>query len=162
FLVAAVVAAVLALISGGLALWANKERIDANAAKKGEHEAAVKRREAELKAMVRLAAQSELVRSQRADLLPLSVLLAVESLQRFPSEEAERALRGGLALLPRPVARMTHEREVRDIAFGPDGKYVATACADKFARVWEAASGRPVAQMKHEQDVLAIAFSSKG
>jgi hypothetical protein len=74
-----------------------------------------------------LATQAELIRDKWAHLLERSVLLAVEAMQRpnsmgTRSAEADQALRQGLALLPRLVARMAHSGGV--IAFSPDGKYL--------------------------------------
>ncbi|TKJ32315.1 MAG: hypothetical protein CEE38_23445 [Planctomycetes bacterium B3_Pla] len=109
-----------------------------------------------------LAAQAELTRNQRADMLPRSVLLAVESVRRFPSLEADQALRQGLALLAQPVATMNHEDSVLSVAFSPDGKYLATASADKTARVWEAITGEQIARMSHENSVSSVAFSPDG
>jgi hypothetical protein len=52
-----------------------------------------------------LAAQAEVIRSERPNLLQRSVLLAVESLKRYPTLEADQLLRQGLPLLPRAVGR---------------------------------------------------------
>jgi len=114
-----------------------------------------------------LANQSESIREQRPDLLPLSVLLAVETMRcsltvSQPSLEADQALRSGLALLPRPVAQMIHEDIVNAVAFSPDGVYLATASDGKIARVWETMTGQEVTRMKHEGSVYAVAFSLDG
>ncbi|MCP4259459.1 MAG: WD40 repeat domain-containing protein [Planctomycetes bacterium] len=108
-----------------------------------------------------LAAQAELTRNQQANLLHRSVLLAVESMKRSPSFEGDQALRHGLALLPRPIARMNHEDDVRFVAFSPDGKYLATASLET-ARVWKATSGKEVARMNHENYVDSVTFSPDG
>ena len=50
-----------------------------------------------------LAAQAEVIGSERPDLLQRRVLLAVESLKRYPTLEADQHLRQGLPLLPRAV-----------------------------------------------------------
>ena len=115
-----------------------------------------------------LAAQAELTRNQRADLLSCSVLLAVEAMRRSPSLEADQTLRHGLALLPRPIARLEHEGSVQAIALSPDGRYLATASQDYPVRVWEMTNGREVARLEHERVVTAVhidmsvAFSPDG
>jgi WD40 repeat protein len=74
----------------------------------------------------RLAAQSELLRDQQPALLELSVVLAVESVRRFPLLENDQALRRGLALLPKGVTTLAHQGRVLSVAFSPDGRYLAT------------------------------------
>jgi WD40 repeat protein len=69
-----------------------------------------------------LAFQAESLRNQQDNLLPRSVLLALEAMQRFPSPVAEQVLRRSVALLPRPVAKLA-ERSC-PIASSPDGKYL--------------------------------------
>jgi WD40 repeat protein len=73
-----------------------------------------------------LSAQAQLVRNQNVRLLPLSILLGLESLERFPSLEADRFLRRGLSLTPRYTNPILHNSSVRVLAFSPDGKYIAT------------------------------------
>src|SRR5215813_3299679 len=55
-----------------------------------------------------LAAQAERVSNQRANLLPVSVLLAIEALQRLSSLETDQALRNGLTLLPHLPHSLRH------------------------------------------------------
>jgi hypothetical protein len=69
-----------------------------------------------------LAFQAEFLRNQQDNLLPRSVLLALEAMQRFPSPVAEKVLRRSVALLARPVAKLG-ERSC-PIASSPDGKYL--------------------------------------
>ncbi len=109
-----------------------------------------------------LAAQAKLVRNQRIDLLPHSMLLAVESMKRYPSLEGDQVMRSGLALLPRSLTSIVHEGNTRTLAFSPDGKWLATGSSDKTARLWEASTGRALARMHHESDVEAVAVSPDG
>ncbi len=99
---------------------------------------------------VRLAHQAEKVLGASGESLPRSVLLAVESLRHHPTPEGDEALRHGLALLPRLVARLAHEGHVTAITFSPDEKYLATASEDRIVRVWEATNGREVASLTDE------------
>ena len=109
-----------------------------------------------------LAVQAQMVVDLTDTLLARSVLLAVESVHHHPTLEGDQALRRGLALLPRPVARMVHEGDVGIVAFSPDGRWVVSGSWDDTARVWEAATGQEVARMVHEYRVYAVAFSPDG
>src|SRR5205814_618309 len=106
--------------------------------------------------------QADAVRRGSAVLLPRSLLLAAESLNRLPSRETEPTLRQGLAFLPRTAASMAHGAHVQTVAWSPDGLHLATGSADGSARVWEAASGREVARLPHDAAVQAVAWSPDG
>ncbi len=80
-----------------------------------------------------LAAKSEQIRDQQ---LTKSVLLAVESIQIYPTSVGGLALRHGLDQLARHIATMPHEDSVNAVAFSPDGTRVATASSDGSAKVW--------------------------
>jgi WD domain, G-beta repeat len=58
--------------------------------------------------------------------------------------------------------RLGHEQKVNAIAFSRDGHYLATACDDKSARVWEVESSRKVTRLVHEHSVRATSFSPDG
>ena len=108
-----------------------------------------------------LAAQSEMVRTQRADMLPLSLALAVESLARSPirSLEADQAVRHAWASMPRVVARLGHEGEAVGVAYSADGTRVATLTAQGAGRVWNAVTGQPIGPgWKGDNHGVAIAF----
>lgn len=60
-------------------------------------------------------------------------------------------------------ALLTHQEDVWDATFSPDGHRVATASLDDTARVWEASSGQPVTPpLKHGSDVFCVAFDPSG
>ena len=98
----------------------------------------------------------------------MQLLLGVESMRRLISLEitdvleADQALRSGLILLPRTISRMTHEGAVNDIAFSPDGRYLASASQDNTARVWEAATGQELLRIEHDAAVRFVDFSPDG
>jgi WD40 repeat protein len=114
-----------------------------------------------------LAAQGELIRGQRAALLPRSTLLAVEAIRRFGglklhSLEGEQSLRTALSLLARPLSRFAHEDEVVAAALSPDGKRLVTASLDRTARIWDVASGMQLARLTHDGPVTSVTFSPTG
>src|SRR5215831_16313027 len=78
-----------------------------------------------------LAAQAERVSNQRASLLPVSVLLAIEALQRLSSLETDQALRNGLTLLPHLLHDLRHADWVGAVSFSPDGRLVVSSSGDK-------------------------------
>ena len=106
-----------------------------------------------------IAAQAEVTRTGRSNLLPHSVLLAVEALQRLRAPEAEQTLRRSLALLALPLGRLPHIDFVQGAAFSPDGRLLATASRDRTARLWEASTGKELARLVHDDAVLSVAFS---
>ena len=114
-----------------------------------------------------LAAEAEVTRNRDPRLLPLSALLAVESLRGFPTSEADQTLRFGLSLLPRPVSYMVHKKELDGTnnavaaGFTRDGRHLITL-SNELARVWEAATGKEVATLKHDQFVRRFAMSPDG
>ena len=113
-----------------------------------------------------LAAQAEVATTERPALLERGVLLAVESLDRYPTLEADRFLRSAVPLLPRAVGgAMKHQGAVQAVTFSPDGKRIATASWDGTAGVWDAATGRrllslPTREPNHR--VTAVTFSPNG
>jgi hypothetical protein len=121
-----------------------------------------------------LMTQAQVIRTQRPDLLPLGVLLAIESLRQRPSEEAEQFLRQVAQRIAAPTALLTPNLEqltqwvdqtgratpqdlgwdANIIAFSPSGCYlvVELQASGSFARtkvlqIWDRLAGSVVLQL---------------
>jgi hypothetical protein len=93
----------------------------------------------------------------------LSLLLAIEAAKVSMTDEAVEALKTALTALHTKFVLRGHEGAVRDAAFSPDGKYVATASWDKTARVWDAATGKLISTLgEHAGPVTNVSFSPDG
>src|SRR5271157_861344 len=116
-LVAAIVAGVLFVTSGGLAWWANNARYKAVTEAKRADEAA------QFAESRRLALLSDLARPDRLD---LAMLLALEAAKTRDTLEARGVLQRSLDARPE-VVRFLHvpEGEIRSVAFGPEGQIAA-------------------------------------
>lgn len=109
-----------------------------------------------------IAAQSQLTREQQISNLQQSTLLAVEAMRRFPSLEADQALRSSLSLLPRPIVSIKHTDSVNQVVFSPNGKYLASASSDKTIKISEVDTGKQIFAFRHDEEVNAITFSPDG
>lgn len=115
-----------------------------------------------------LAAQAQVAGSDRASQLPLSTLLAAESMRLWPSVEADQVLRHGLALLPQRMAYMAHEEPVYAVAFSPDGKHLRTISRDPLNQIieslwrWGVSTNRKVKTVRCEPEVLTVTYSLNG
>ncbi len=94
--------------------------------------------------------------------LPRSVLLAAEAMQRFPFIDAHVVLRAGVSLLPRQLAQMVHDGNVRCVAMAIDGKYAVSGSEDGTARVWEVPAGKLLARLEHCGPVSAVLLANDG
>jgi WD40 repeat protein len=56
-----------------------------------------------------------------------------------------------------------HTADVNAVAFAPDGKTLASASADKTARIWTVPDGNPIGSpLAHVEEVIRISFSPDG
>ena len=106
-----------------------------------------------------LAAQSDALAAADPK---LALLLATQGLRFAPSAEARYSVRN--LLTPSSAPLVGHAGPVWGIAFSPDGSTVATASADKTARLWDLASHRQRGQPLTGDVtwVRAVAFSPDG
>ena len=89
----------------------------------------------------------------------LAILLALEADSVARTPQAEEALRDALVHYPLRTTWHGHKQPVRDVAFSPDGKWLAAASLDHTASLRDLASGRRVAEMTHDDEVFTVAFS---
>jgi WD40 repeat protein len=111
----------------------------------------------------KLVAQAEMLKQSQKDKLPLSVQLSIEALRLSSSNrfQADQSLRNGLALLPRSIALIPHDDDIKATAFSPDGMFLATASGD-CAQVWMAHNGSLHLRLKHNSSLTNLAFSPDG
>ena len=77
-------------------------------------------------------------------LLSLHAFSVIDSSDKNVSKEAEDALHRAVQASQIRV-RLDHpNRLVSDVVFSPDGTYIATACGDGTARVWDTQTGKEV------------------
>jgi WD40 repeat protein/Flp pilus assembly protein TadD len=65
---------------------------------------------------------------------------------------------------PKLVQLWVHEGSINGAHFSPDGRFVATACDDGRARVWNLtqAEGKPIAVLEHEGAVTRVLYDREG
>jgi WD40 repeat protein len=111
----------------------------------------------------RSAARAQIYQSQPGE-LHTSTLLAIDSMRRNVSDEAEEILRRNLRLLPRPVMQLSQAGKINDLIFNRDRSVFVTASADGTACAWEI--GEEVSQIfctpPDQPSVNAVAFSPDG
>jgi WD40 repeat protein/serine/threonine protein kinase len=78
---------------------------------------------------------------------------STDAATRLLIEEAVRPTRARLLTLE------GHAGKLWDLAYSPDGKWLATAGADRTARIWDAVSGAPRTAVHHADRVITVAFS---
>jgi WD40 repeat protein len=99
----------------------------------------------------RSAAQANAYKERPGE-LDTSTLLALESLIRSPSHEAEDVLRHNISKMPIPVAQLKHNGRIWSITFSRDGQTMISSSADKTACVWTL-QGEKKYCVQHNEDV---------
>lgn len=115
----------------------------------------------------RSAARAQIFQSRPGELYT-STLLAIDSMRRNPSVEAEEILRGNISLLPLPVAQESQDGEINAIAFNPvdnGSNTFVTASADGTTCAWRIDT-KKVEQLfctpAGQPSVNSVAFSPGG
>ena len=101
--------------------------------------------------------------TDRSVLMERAVLLALESVQRHPSAEAEETLGIGLGLLNKPLVSLGYEGYLPSaLAFSPSADWIAAIGPKDSVRLWDVAAGKEVARLAHDESVTSLAFSPDG
>ena len=144
---------------------------DATAAQRtAEEEARKARREASRAQSLLLATRSNEVHDEKP---LLALLLAVEAVRPLLKEDintprlttSEETLTQTIDILPRHRIFVADYSEVRQIAFAPDGKALASASDDGMVRLWDLTAPDPAASprvLKHDGPVSHVAFAPDG
>ncbi len=106
-----------------------------------------------------LSAHSQSIFAKDSNKQDLAVLLAIQSMQLYPSIDAEQILQNNI--LAHPISNMALGIYVRSVDFSPDGKHVV-AGGDFSVHIWDAATGEQIAKMDHDGLALSVAFSPNG
>ena len=111
----------------------------------------------------RSAARAQIYQNRPGELFT-SMLLAIDSIRRFPSDEAEEILRRNIRLLPRPVTQLAQTGKINDLAFNRDRSSFVTASADGTICAWriEESVNQIFCTPTSQPPVNAVAFSPDG
>lgn len=120
------------------------------------------RRQAQIAFGRQLAAEAESARTQRAELLPYSLILGIESMRAFPSIEADQAIQRALALLPVEVQVMQHAQGVHAVAIQPGEGRIATATSDGVVGIWDREGQRQQRLADTHTSSAPVVFSPDG
>lgn len=91
-----------------------------------------------------------------------SILLALQAESTVHTTEAENALHRSI-LTSRVILILQHDALVNNVIYSPDGKRIATASADKTAKIWNAETGELLLTLKgHTDEVWGLSYSPDG
>ena len=108
-----------------------------------------------------LAAQSAFLRDRRTE-LPRAALLAAEAVRRYPTAvEADEAVRGVLALLPKPLREIDVGGPIDRAIFGPDARMLLVA-RNRQAETWDLTTGKRAASVSLPAKISGMALREDG
>ncbi len=109
----------------------------------------------------RSAARAQIYQTRPGELYT-STLLAIDSWQSIPSDEAEEILRKNISLLPLPVAQVSQSGNINSIEFSPNGNTFVTASADGTTCLWKVEDGKKLFCATSPKSVNDAAFTPDG
>jgi len=107
-----------------------------------------------------LAAQAQSIRVSKEYKQQLAVLLALRSIQLFPTLDAVQILQTNTLLKPNVL--VFHSGQVNSIDFSPDEKYLVTGDEEGLIHLALSATGVNVMTFHHDGPVYVVAFSPDG
>jgi WD40 repeat protein len=112
------------------------------------------------------AAKAQISQSQPGELY-LSTLFAIDSMQKYETDEAEEILRHNITLLPLPLAQFTQQGKINALAVSPEtgSNTFVTGSADGTACAWQIENGKAsnlFCTPSGQPSVNAIAFNQDG
>ncbi len=91
-----------------------------------------------------------------------SILLALQAEATAHTTEAENALHRSV-LTSRVALVLQHDDLVNNVIYSPDGNHIATASADKTAKIWDAKTGELLLTLAgHTDEVWGLTYSPDG
>ena len=121
---------------------------------------AVADRQTEVALARQLMAEARSQSDQDPNLLPLSTLLALESMKRSPSVEADEFLRQNMWLLRTPLKPpMPQSGADRTLALSPNAEAIAVLQKDGSVHVSSTQDGRVQATLQHDAQVFSAVWS---
>ncbi len=107
------------------------------------------------------AAKAQIYQSRPGELYT-STLLAIDSLQKSPSREAEEILRKNISLLPIPVKQTQLSGRINSLEFNGAGNTFVTASADGSVCAWKVEDGTMLHCWTSPGSVTDATFSPDG
>src|SRR5215216_1675569 len=112
------------------------------------------------------AAKAQISQSRPGELY-LSTLLAIDSMQKYETDEAEEILRHNISLIPLPLAQFSQKGKINAIAISPEAgsNTFVTGSADGTTCAWQIEDGKAsnlFCTPSDQPSVNAVAFNVDG
>ena len=109
----------------------------------------------------RSAARAQIYQSRTGELYT-STLLAIDSWQKSPSDEAEEILRKNIGLLPLPVVQASRDGNINTLEISPNGETFLTASDDGSACAWNLKDGTELFCATSSTSMIDATFAQDG
>lgn len=163
FLLAVVLASIALLLGDQAHSSAIIAQTNARAASIARADALAQQRLATSRELAAAAASNLGIDPERSILLALRAVDVTFSIDKTWTREAEEALHRAVQASRIELTLSGHTNSVISASFSPDGKKLATASADKSARIWDATTGQVLVTLQdHQSEVNTAVFSPDG